>query len=325
MADLGLPWHFWQLGVQAPRHSAMFEVSWCIFLYLTVLAFEFLPIPCERWGLQRAMALWRKYSPLYVVAAATLFTYLMSRRLVYAALAFGVFGFLAFAFRPRAGEKHVPILLAIAAVTFSTMHQSSLGSLFLLMPDKLDALWWSPVMPLDYFISSVAAGTALVILIEMWIARGYGRALPMRQLAAMGKITLASLFVYELVRIADVAFRGQLPRALAGRTGGLFLAEVCIFGLWPLLLLLTNRLRLQPAALGLAAFLTVLGVIFNRANAVFFAMNLKGPMPQIAPSGYVPSACEWGVSIGMVAAAVLLFRWGAQTMPVLPEQEAPPV
>src|SRR5208282_1699360 len=57
VADLGLPWHFWQLGVQAPRHSAMFEVSWCIFLYLTVLAFEFLPIPCERWGLQRAMAL----------------------------------------------------------------------------------------------------------------------------------------------------------------------------------------------------------------------------------------------------------------------------
>ena len=41
-------------------------------------------------------------------------------------------------------EKPEPILLAIAAVTLSTMHQSSLGSLFLLMPDKLAAQWWSP-------------------------------------------------------------------------------------------------------------------------------------------------------------------------------------
>ncbi|HUK53482.1 MAG TPA: 4Fe-4S dicluster domain-containing protein [Candidatus Binatia bacterium] len=325
VADLGLPWHFWQLSVQAPRHSAMFEVSWCIFLYLTVLAFEFLPIPCERWGLERAMELWRKYSPLYVVAAATLFTYLMSRSLVYTTLAAGVFGFLAFAFRPRAGEKHLPIMLAIAAVTFSTMHQSSLGSLFLLMPDKLDALWWSPVLPLDYFLSSVAAGTALVILIEMWIAKGYGRALPIRQLAALGKITMAFLFVYELVRVADVGVRGQLPRALAGGTGGLFLAEVCALGLCPLLLLLSNRLRQQPAGLGLAAFLTVVGVIFNRANAVFFAMNLKGPMPQIAPSGYIPSVWEWGVSLGMGAAAVVLFRWGANNLPVLPKQEAQPL
>ena len=39
LADLGLPWHFWQLGVQAPKHSAMFEVSWCVGLYVTVLAF----------------------------------------------------------------------------------------------------------------------------------------------------------------------------------------------------------------------------------------------------------------------------------------------
>ena len=55
LADLGLPWHFWQLGVQAPKHSAMFEVSWCVGLYVTILAFEFLPVPFERWNLGGAM------------------------------------------------------------------------------------------------------------------------------------------------------------------------------------------------------------------------------------------------------------------------------
>ena len=66
-------------------------------------------------------------------------------------------------------------MLAIAAVTLSTMHQSSLGSLFLLMPDKLAPQWWSPVMPISFFLSSIAAGTSLVILVEMWIAKAWGR------------------------------------------------------------------------------------------------------------------------------------------------------
>src|SRR4029077_7706214 len=47
VADLGRPWHFWQLGVQAPEHSAMFEVSWCVGLYVTILAFEFMPVALE--------------------------------------------------------------------------------------------------------------------------------------------------------------------------------------------------------------------------------------------------------------------------------------
>ncbi len=76
------------------------------------------------------------------------------------------------------------------------MHQSSLGSLFLLMPDKLAPQWWSPVMPISFFLSSIAAGTALVILIEMWIAKAWKRQLRITQLAAMGKITFWSLLVY---------------------------------------------------------------------------------------------------------------------------------
>ena len=43
VADLGLPWHSYQLGLQSPEHSAMFEVSWCVGLYVTILALEFLP------------------------------------------------------------------------------------------------------------------------------------------------------------------------------------------------------------------------------------------------------------------------------------------
>ena len=129
----------------------MFEVSWCVGLYVAILLLEFLPVHLEKWGLQRQMETWRRWSGAYVVAAITLFVYLFSRRIVYAAVAAIVFSFLAWAFRAK-GKKAEPIMLAIAAVTLSTMHQSSLGSLFLLMPDKLAPPWWSPVMPISFFL-----------------------------------------------------------------------------------------------------------------------------------------------------------------------------
>ena len=171
LADLGLPWHFYQLGLQAPEHSAMFEVSWCVGLYVTILALEFLPVPLEHLGLTRALAVWRRWSGAYVALAMTLFVYMLSRNPLYAAVTAVIFGMVAWVFRRR----DEPILLAIAAVTLSTMHQSSLGSLYLLMPNMLAAQWWSPVMPIAFFLSSIVAGTALVVLIAMWIARAWDR------------------------------------------------------------------------------------------------------------------------------------------------------
>jgi formate dehydrogenase iron-sulfur subunit len=321
IADLGLPWHFYQLGIQAPEHSAMFEVSWCVGLYVTVLLLEFLPVPFERWGLQRAMEIWRRWSGAYVAFALTLFVYLMSRNLAYATLAAIIFSFLAWAFRDR-GKKAEPIMLAIAAVTLSTMHQSSLGSLFLLMPDKLAPQWWSPLMPISFFLSAIAAGTALIILIEMWIAKGWDRPLRMPQLSAMAKITFWSLLAYLAFRLGDMVVRGELATAFSGKLGLLFAAEIFLGGLVPLALLSNASLRERPPLLFIGALLTTAGVVFNRVNVVLLAMNLKGPMPQIAPETYAPTIFEWGISIGLIAATIFLFGLGARLVPLLPKEDA---
>lgn len=318
LADLGLPWHFWQLALNAPKHSAMFEVSWCVGLYVTILLLEFLPVPLERFGLTRQMQTWRKWAPLYVVAAVTLFIYLMSRSFVWTGLAFATFSILAYVTRPKPGQTPVPVMLAIAAVTLSFMHQSSLGSLFLLMPDKLDALWWSPAMPLYFLLSSIAAGTALMVLIDMGIAKAYGRRLRIAQTAAMGQIAFWSLLVYETVRVADVVVRGQLGRVFSP----LFLAEIVLGGAVPLVLLSGARLRANPKVLFSGALLAVLGVIFNRMNVVIFGMTLRGPLPQTTPSPYFPSVAEWGISIGLIAATIFLFGLGTRYLPILPKEAA---
>ncbi len=320
VADLGLPWHFYQLGLQAPEQSAMFEVSWCVGLYVTILLIEFLPVPFERWGLQKPMDIWKRWSGAYVAFAITLFVYLLSRSLVYAALAAAVFSFLAWSFRAW-GKKGEPIMLAIAAVTLSTMHQSSLGSLFLLMPDKLAPQWWSPVMPISFFLSSIAAGTALVIVVEMWMAKAWKRQLRMTQLAAMGNITFWSLLIYIVFRLGDMVVRGKFGSAFSGGLGSLFAIELFLGGILPLILLAQPRLRAKPTVLFLGALLAVLGVVFNRINVVIWAMSLKGAMPQIAPETYSPSIFEWGISVGLIAATIFLFGLGARLMPLLPREQ----
>ena len=323
IADLGLPWHFYQLGLQAPDHSAMFEVSWCVGLYVTVLLLEFLPVPFERWHLERAMGIWRRWSGVYVAFAITLFVYLLSRNLLYTALGAVTFSFLAWAFKAK-DKKPEPIMLAIAAVTLSTMHQSSLGSLFLLMPEQLAPQWWSPVMPVSFFLSSIAAGTAVVILISMWIAKAWNRQLRTTQLVAMGRITSWALLVYLVFRLSDMAWRGQLLHAFSGRLGLLFAAEIVLGGILPLILLALAAHRSNSRILFAGALLTTLGIIFNRVNVVLLAMNLKGPMPQTAPEPYSPTIFEWGISIGLIAAAIFLFGLGARLMPLLPRDERHP-
>jgi formate dehydrogenase iron-sulfur subunit len=320
VADLGLPWHAYQLALQAPEQSAMFEVSWCVGLYVTILFFEFLPVPFERWGLGRAKELWQKWSGVYVALAVSVFVYMLSRNPIYTAAALVVFSTLAWAFRPKKGKSE-PILLAIAAVTLSTMHQSSLGSLFLLMPDQLASQWWSPLLPLNFFLSSIAAGTALVVLIEMWIAKGWGRKLQVSQVAAVGQITFWSLLVYLAVRIGDLAVRGQLAGAFSGTKGSLLTAEFVVGGAIPLLLLASASLRTRPAVLFLGAFLAAAGIVLNRVDVVLYGMNLKGPMPGFSPEHYTPSGVEWGISIGLIAASVFLFGLGARKLPVLAKEE----
>jgi formate dehydrogenase iron-sulfur subunit len=321
IADLGLPWHAWQLGLQHPEASAMFEVSWCVSMYVTVLALEFLPVVFERWNMPRAKERWARLAPIWVVFAVTLFVWLLSHSLLWTSLTCATFAALAWAFRPKPGEKPVPIMLAIAAVTLSCMHQSSLGSLYLLMPDKLDPAWWSPILPVWFLLSAMVAGVSLVILCAMGAAKAWGRRIRMEQLTIVGQIAFWALLVYLGVRLGDLALRGHLAGAFTGPKAKLFLAEIVLGGLIPLCLLSTRRLRENATTLCWGALLACGGVVLNRTDVVVYAIDLKGPIPQSEPQSYSPSLYEWGLSVGLIAATIFLFSLAVRNMPILVKEE----
>lgn len=317
LADLGLPWHFWHLAIQRPEHSAMFEVSWCVTLYVTVLALEFAPTLFERFRWTRLASVWRSWSPVYTVAALGWFTYLMSHKAWMGALALVLFGGIAYLTRASAKQIGVPVILVIAAVTFSMMHQSSLGSLFLLMPDKLSALWWSPILPLLFFASAVVSGLALVMVMDMAIARVFRRRWDSEMSASLGRVLFFALAAYLVIRIGDVALRGQLA-LLGGPKASYFLVELGLGGLIPLVLFSSRSFRARRELLLSGAALTLFGVILNRANVVLLGMSLPGTVPGGNVLPYYPSLVEWALALSLVAAAVFFFSLGVKLLPVLP-------
>src|SRR5260370_29844273 len=155
------------------------------------------------------------------------------------------------------------------------MHQSSLGSLYLLMPNMLAPQWWSPVMPVSFFLSSIAAGTALVILIDMWVAKGWRRPLEITRLASVGQIAFWALLVYLVFRLGDMSLRNQLLGAFAGRLGIAFAAEILLGGVLPLVLLPRRSFRQRADVLFVAALLAVLAVTYHRVKVVLLPSTFR--------------------------------------------------
>ncbi len=313
LVDLGLPWHIWHPIIFWPKHSALFEVAWCVMLYMAVLGLEFLPSVFERFGWTKLHELFKMLVPPFVVLALTWFTYIMSHSVAWSVAAFIVLTLLAI-FLPRLirGDRGVPILLIFAGILFSTAHQSSLGTLFLLTPDKLHELWWTPMLPVNFFMSAVAVGFAMVTFEATLAAKNYRLGVEEHALCGLGTILKYVLLVYLVVRVVDLAVRGHLG-GLASPLGLLFTAEMLVGVIVPMVILFVNRFRRNTWLRFTAASMVIFGLIFNRFNVTLLAMDRPGE------GFYFPHLIEFVVSMAIVAAILFFYNIMVKMFPVLPD------
>lgn len=254
--DLGLPWNIWHAMIYWQPHSALFEVAWCVMLYLTVLALEFSPVVLEK-------------SPFH-----KLYKFM----------------------------KAVTLPLVIVGIMLSTLHQSSLGTLFLIMPFRLHPLWYSPFLPVLFFFSAVSLGLAMVCvesLLSSWL---YDRETERPLLSGLAKAAVWVLGIYLLLRLGDLAGRGQLGLAFDGSWESiLFLGEIALSAVIPMILFALRRSRNSLAGVGFGAVCVVLGIVLNRLNV--------GGIATVTATGstYLPSLMEVTISAGVVSAAALAF------------------
>jgi len=313
MVDLGLPWHIWHPIIFWPKHSALFEVAWCVMLYLSVLALEFLPSVFERFRWYKLQALFDRLVPPFVVVALSWFTYIMSHKVYWAIIAFVVLTLLAI-FLPKLirGAGGVPILLIIAGILFSTAHQSSLGTLFLLTQDKLNHLWWTPMLPVNFYLSAIAVGFAMVMFEATLSAKNFRLAVEDQALRGMGQILLYILAVNLIVRVVDIALRGQLP-LINSSMGLLFIAEMLLGIIIPMVLLAVPHWRAHTWLRFTAASMVIAGLIFNRFNVTLFAMKRPGE------GFYFPHMMEFVITLAIISAIIFFYNIMVKMFPVLPD------
>jgi Ni/Fe-hydrogenase subunit HybB-like protein len=269
IVDLGRPWDIWHVMIMWQPESVMFEVAWCVILYLTVLALEFSPVVFEKFKLDR---------PLRMITAITL-------------------------------------PLVIAGVILSTLHQSSLGSLFLIVPSKLSELWYTPMLPVMFFLSALAVGPAMVIMESNLSCRAFGRGLESDLLQGLGKASSIALFVYLFAKVADLLLRGAWTRLLTPTmSSGFFWVEIVIGVLLPAVLLSQRSIRENANSLFWSAVLVIAGVVLNRFN-----VSMIGMWAYTGPT-YIPSIPEIMVSVSLVLVGVAAFGLAAKFLPVFGEE-----
>lgn len=301
-----LPWN-WQ------HESVMFEVGWCVATYSTILVFEFLPSILERFKRQDLMRLWERFTPMVVIVLITLFTYAMTSSVRWAAAIFAITGLFellqTIGAVPR--SRPVPILLIMAGVLLSCLHQSSLGSLFLIVPHKLNALWHTPLLPIEFLLSAIMVGPAMVVFEGIVSARIFRREPELELLSGLAKAIPILIAIYLVVRVVDVAVRGAVFTAFTlSPQAVMFWAELAIGSALPLALLATPEVAHTERGLFWGSLLTVAGVFIHRLNVSVIGIQAH------TWQSYSPAISEYLISLGVVSAGLLSFRFIVRNFPV---------
>jgi Ni/Fe-hydrogenase subunit HybB-like protein len=261
--DLGQPWRIWHPMIMWNPESVLFEVSWCVMLYTTVLAIDILIMALERWQAHSWVGFFR----------------------------------------------NIYVFLIVAGIVLSTLHQSSLGALFLLMPEKMSNLWASPAIGPLFFTSAIIGGMSMVALESILSAKAYGKKLDMEIISSLAKGLGFALVIYFAMKVTDLYARGVSVWSLDW-AHLLFYLEIFGTVALPALLLYMPEIRRSTRGILWASGLAAFGVVLNRFNV---SLTSYGGYRDF---WYFPSAIEIILTIGLVAQAILVFDFGMRYLPV---------
>jgi len=212
------------------------------------------------------------------------------------------------------------IALTIFGVVLSTMHQSTLGTLYLITPTKLHPLWYSPHLPLHFFVSSIIAGISMVIVESSLSHRVFHDQIELSAkrfddlTIGLGKAGAVAMAVYLALKVAHLA-HGNLWHHLTTGWGHWFLVELLGFVLLPCLLFAIGFRERSAKLVRIGGAIGVVGLVLNRFNVTMIAFNYQLPADQ----RYVPHWMEIWASLTLVTVGVLVFRWIANRMPIVRE------
>jgi Ni/Fe-hydrogenase subunit HybB-like protein len=205
------------------------------------------------------------------------------------------------------------IPFVIGGVIFSTLHQSSLGSLYLIVPTKLVPLWYTPLLPLFFFLSAIAVGLSMVVIVSALCRRFLGKGVEDRVIVSLGRFVTVVLLLFLGIRVLDMTLRDAWVAIFDyPLQGALFLVEEGALVAAAVILLL-RPWQARAGDVRAAAVLVLVGVVLHRLNVAWF-----GLIPALG-SAYVPSWKEIAVTLMLISLATVVFALAAKYLDLFQE------
>ncbi|MDJ0883360.1 MAG: Ni/Fe-hydrogenase cytochrome b subunit [Desulfobacterales bacterium] len=213
------------------------------------------------------------------------------------------------------------LVLTIFGVVLSTLHQSSLGALYVIAPSKLHPLWYSSYLPVYFFISSIIAGLSMVIFEGSLSHKNFHDKMDETHLKeadgvvlGFGKAAAWVLFGYFIIKLVGLAVDNNWHH-LASGWGLWFLVEMVGFVLLPCYLYAVGARDKNIKLIRRTSLVAVLGIVLNRFNVSMVAFNYHLPSSE----RYFPHWMEIAISLFIVTVGILAFRFFVTRMPILYE------
>jgi len=215
----------------------------------------------------------------------------------------------------------ITMALTIFGVVLSTLHQSSLGALYLIAPAKLHPLWYSQYIPVYFFVSSVIAGLSMVLFESTLAHKYFHHKMDETHLGesdgltmGFGKAASIVLAGYFTIKVIGIAADNNWHHLATG-WGAWYLVELVGFVALPCFLFTMGVRDGNLKLIRYTAAWTVLGIIVNRLNVSVIAFNYHLP----AADRYFPHFWEIVTSVFIVTVGILAYRFIVNNMPVLYE------
>ena len=293
--DIGRPDRFWHPWVYWNIHSVLWEITWCITIYLTIMILEFLPVITEvklfkRWPWVRKAANW-----LHNVAPA----------------------------------------MALLGLLISLLHQSSLGATYGILKSRPIWFKPSmPILFILSAVAVGPALTMATAFVIEWITArrtiAHDVLKTIARFSGFGLLVYGYLRFWDTMA---TTYYGRTPSVIEGLTllrestpynFSSWVLEILLGVVIPAIFLLAPYFNRRPLFLVLGSILAVIGVIVNRWNVTVSGLTVPlsyspGTLYTSPVGSYFPSLSEWGVALGVIGYALLMLTLGVLFLPLFAE------
>jgi Ni/Fe-hydrogenase subunit HybB-like protein len=209
--------------------------------------------------------------------------------------------------------ENLILLIAGVGILISCVHQSSIGSMFVILEHRLHPIWWTPILPLLFLIQALFGGVSTAAMVVKLTQERMGRRVDSELLIAMGRLVRILLILYLVCKVGDWLVAGELGLLFtSGFISLLAWGEIILGVALPLVILFTKPGN-RPEGVFWSGVWIMIGLFICRLTTSFIA--LEAP----AWAAYVPHWIEVVSSVGVGAAAVLAYVVVARLFNLFPE------